>query len=139
MTTDQTPATRLRGEAMHVGYDGRMIIEDLQVEIPDGSFTVIVGPNACGKSTLLRSLSRLLRPTKGSVLLDGKDVQHYNGKAFARELGLLPQQSLAPEGITVVDLVSRGRFPYQRMFKQWTDEDESAVRSALEDLREGEG
>lgn len=135
MTTDQTPATRLRGEAMHVGYDGRMIIEDLQVEIPDGSFTVIVGPNACGKSTLLRSLSRLLRPTKGSVLLDGKDVQHYNGKAFARELGLLPQQSLAPEGITVVDLVSRGRFPYQRMFKQWTDEDESAVRSALEATR----
>lgn len=135
MTADQTPATRLRGEAMHVGYDGRMIIEDLQVEIPDGSFTVIVGPNACGKSTLLRSLSRLLRPTKGSVLLDGKDVQHYNGKAFARELGLLPQQSLAPEGITVVDLVSRGRFPYQRMFKQWTDEDESAVRSALEATR----
>ncbi len=135
MTTDQTTGPRLRGEGMHVGYDGRMIIEDLQVTIPDGSFTVIVGPNACGKSTLLRSLSRLLRPAKGSVLLDGKDVQHYNGKAFARELGLLPQQSLAPEGITVVDLVSRGRFPYQRMFKQWTDEDETAVRSALEATR----
>lgn len=135
MTSPHTSSPRLRGEGMHVGYDGRMIIEDLLVEVPDGSFTVIVGPNACGKSTLLRSLSRLLRPTKGGVLLDGKDVQHYNGKEFARELGLLPQQSLAPEGITVVDLVSRGRFPYQKMFKQWTDEDEAAVRRALDATR----
>lgn len=135
MTTTDGPASRLRGEGLHVGYDGRMILQGLDMEIPDGSFTVIVGPNACGKSTLLRSLSRLLRSAKGSVLLDGKDVDQYNGKAFARELGLLPQQSLAPEGITVVDLVSRGRFPYQKMFKQWTDEDEAAVRRALEATR----
>ena len=124
--------SRLQTEAMGAGYEGRAVLDGLDVEIPDGSFTVIVGPNACGKSTLLRALSRLLRPTEGSVLLDGKDVQRYGGKAFAQELGLLPQQSIAPEGITVVDLVSRGRFPYQRIFRQWTDEDERAVRSALE-------
>lgn len=135
MTTPESTPARLRGHGIRVGYDGRDIIEDLQVQIPDGSFTVIVGPNACGKSTLLRSLSRLLRTSSGSVLLDGKDVHSFNGKEFARELGLLPQQSLAPEGITVVDLVSRGRFPYQKMFRQWTDQDEAAVRSALEATR----
>lgn len=132
MSTPDPSTSRLRTTGLEAGYDGRTVLDDLHVEIPDGSFTVIVGPNACGKSTLLRTLSRLLRPTKGGVLLDGKDVRHYNGKEFARELGLLPQQSLAPDGITVVDLVSRGRFPYQRMFRQWTDEDERAVRDALE-------
>ena len=132
MTSTVSRSPRLRATDLDVGYDGRPVIEGLRVEIPDGSFTVIVGPNACGKSTLLRSLSRLLRPTRGSVLLDGKDIEHYRGKEFARELGLLPQQSLAPEGITVVDLVSRGRFPYQRMFRQWTEDDERAVHESLE-------
>ncbi|MFT4299409.1 MAG: ABC transporter ATP-binding protein [Aeromicrobium sp.] len=126
---------RLSGHGLQVGYDQRTIISGLDVTIPDGSFTVIIGPNACGKSTLLRTLSRLLKPTAGAVLLDGRDVHEYQGKAFAREIGLLPQQSLAPDGITVVDLVSRGRFPYQTLFKQWTDADEQAVRSALEATR----
>ncbi|UTT67597.1 ABC transporter ATP-binding protein [Janibacter sp. CX7] len=124
--------SRLHAADLRVGYDDRVIIEDLSVEIPDGSFTVIVGPNASGKSTLLRALSRLLRPTHGAVLLDGHDVREMGGKEFARELGLLPQESIAPEGITVVDLVARGRFPYQRLFRQWSDEDERAVREALE-------
>jgi len=132
VSTPDPGSPRLQGSDLYLGYDDRTVIEELRVEIPDGSFTVVVGPNACGKSTLLRSLSRLLKPTKGSVHLDGRDVQDYNGKEFARELGLLPQQSLAPEGITVVDLVARGRFPYQRMFRQWTEEDEAAVRRALE-------
>ncbi|MFT4189668.1 MAG: ABC transporter ATP-binding protein [Aeromicrobium sp.] len=133
MTSSETG--RLHAVDVQVGYDQRTIISDLDVTIPDGSFTVIIGPNACGKSTLLRALSRLLKPTKGTVLLDGRDVAEYQGKAFAREIGLLPQQSLAPEGITVVDLVSRGRFPYQTLFKQWTDADEEAVRGALEATR----
>ncbi|MGO1166059.1 MAG: ABC transporter ATP-binding protein [Janibacter sp.] len=132
MSTTEPHLPRLHAAGLRLGYDDRTVIEDLAVEIPDGSFTVIVGPNACGKSTLLRSLSRLLKPTRGSVLLDGKDVQEYHGKEFAREVGLLPQQSLAPEGITVVDLISRGRFPYQRIFRQWTEDDEGAVRRALE-------
>lgn len=126
---------RLRGVGIDVGYGQSPIISGLDVTIPDGSFSVIVGPNACGKSTLLRALSRLLKTTRGAVLLDGEDVHAYNGKAFAREIGLLPQQSLAPEGITVVDLVSRGRFPYQSMFKQWSDADERAVRKALDATR----
>lgn len=132
MTSEDNASSRLRGDGIEVGYNGQAVIKDLTVSIPDGSFTVIVGPNACGKSTLLRSLSRLLKATRGSVLLDGKDVHSFSGKEFARELGLLPQQSLAPEGITVVDLVSRGRFPYQKMFRQWTHEDETAVHRALE-------
>lgn len=131
MTSSKTYPGRLQGTSLDVGYDKSLIISDLTVTIPDGSFTVIVGPNACGKSTLLRALSRLLKASKGSVLLDGKDVHKYNGKEFAREVGLLPQQSIAPEGITVVDLVSRGRFPYQKMFQQWTDADENAVYNAL--------
>ncbi|WP_084436463.1 ABC transporter ATP-binding protein [Aldersonia kunmingensis] len=128
--TASAPA-RLVGRGLVVGYDDHTIIDGLDVDIPDGSFTVILGPNACGKSTLLRALSRLLPPTAGSVTLDGRDVHKMNGKEFAREIGLLPQSSTAPEGITVVDLVSRGRFPYQKLFKQWTDADELAVRNAL--------
>ncbi|GAA4680429.1 ABC transporter ATP-binding protein [Gordonia humi] len=134
-TSDPATTGRLGTETITVGYDNATIIDGLSVMIPDGSFTVIVGPNACGKSTLLRALSRLLKPSRGHVLLDGKNVQQWNGKAFAREVGLLPQQSIAPDGITIVDLVSRGRFPYQSMFAQWTDKDEEAVRYALEATR----
>lgn len=135
MTSNAIPnATegRLTGIDLRVGYGDRAVLADLDVVVPDGSFTVIVGPNACGKSTLLRTLSRLLRPQGGAALLDGRDVSAYSGKEFAREVGLLPQQSIAPEGITIIDLVSRGRFPYQKMFRQWTDEDQRAVDYALQ-------
>lgn len=135
MTSNAIPnATegRLTGTDLRVGYGDRAVLADLDVVVPDGSFTVIVGPNACGKSTLLRTLSRLLRPQSGAALLDGRDVSAYGGKEFAREVGLLPQQSIAPEGITIIDLVSRGRFPYQKMFRQWTDEDQRAVDYALQ-------
>ncbi|MEU1981383.1 ABC transporter ATP-binding protein [Nocardia sp. NPDC019395] len=128
-------AGRLTATGLRVGYGERTVISGLDVVVPDGSFTVIVGPNACGKSTLLRTLSRLLRPRRGTVLLDGRDVADYGGKEFAREVGLLPQQSIAPEGITIIDLVSRGRFPYQRMFRQWTDADQRAVDFALQVTR----
>ncbi|AZG44493.1 ABC transporter ATP-binding protein [Gordonia insulae] len=135
MAHDPGPRGRLVGSGLQVGYDDNTILSDLDVVIPDGSFTVIVGPNACGKSTLLRALSRLLAPRSGDIILDGKDVQTFRGKEFAREVGLLPQQSLAPEGISIIDLVSRGRFPYQTMFKQWTDADQSAVDRALHATR----
>ena len=141
MTTDSAstrsegPDGRLAGSGLQVGYGETTIISELDLVVPDGSFTVIIGPNACGKSTLLRSLSRLLPPHKGSVLLDGKDVKEFGGKEFAREVGLLPQQSIAPEGITIIDLVSRGRFPYQTMFRQWTDDDQAAVDFALQVTR----
>ncbi|WP_053385675.1 ABC transporter ATP-binding protein [Leucobacter japonicus] len=129
MTTDG--ASRLAAHAASFGYDARVISDGITVEIPDDSFTVIIGPNACGKSTLLRGLSRLLKPNSGSVTLDGRSIQQYPAKEVARRLGLLPQSSVAPAGIRVADLVARGRFPHQKLIKQWTDADAAAVADAM--------
>ncbi len=122
---------KLEAQGVTLRYDARTIAENLSVVIPDGSFTVIVGPNACGKSTLLRALSRLLVPSAGQVILDGKAIAGYPSKQVARTVGLLPQTSIAPDGITVADLVSRGRYPHQSFFRQWSQEDEVAVASAM--------
>lgn len=129
---DAPSETRLRARDITIGYDKRVISERLSVQIPDDSFTVIVGPNACGKSTLLRALSRLLKPSTGDVVLDGKAISSYKPKEVARRLGLLPQSSIAPDGITVGDLVARGRYPHQKMIRQWSDADEAAVLAAME-------
>ncbi|WP_025156794.1 ABC transporter ATP-binding protein [Leifsonia aquatica] len=128
-TAGPTPPLAVSGATL--GYDGRTISDRLDVEIPDGSFTVIVGPNACGKSTLLRGLARLLKPSTGQVLLDGRDIHGLRTKEVARRLGLLPQTSLAPDGITVADLVARGRHPHQSAFRTWSRADEAAVAAAL--------
>ncbi|WP_201023693.1 ABC transporter ATP-binding protein [Leucobacter sp. G161] len=127
-----SPDTRLRAQNVTLGYDERVISEHLDVRIPDDSFTVIVGPNACGKSTLLRALARLLKPAAGTVVLDGKSIHERKAKAFAREVGLLPQTSLAPDGIVVADLVSRGRYPHQGIVRQWSHGDARAVADALD-------
>ncbi len=124
--------TRLSGSAMTLAYDRRVVAADLDVRIPDGSFTVIVGPNACGKSTLLRALSGLLTPRAGAVVLDGQAISSYRSKEVARRLGLLPQSAVAPEGISVADLVARGRYPHQKLLRQWTPEDEEQVARAME-------
>ncbi|KAB1949069.1 ABC transporter ATP-binding protein [Brevibacterium linens] len=121
----------LIAENLDLAYDQRLIVSDLDVSIPDGKFSIIVGPNACGKSTLLRALARLLPPAKGSVLLDGNNIEKMKTKKIAQRLGLLPQSSIAPDGITVAELVSRGRHPHQSFLRQWTDADEAAVLSAL--------
>ncbi len=123
--------TRLSAEAVSLGYGDDPIVPRLTTRIPEGSFTVIIGPNACGKSTLLRGLSRLLRPMTGTVVLDGSDITRLPAKDVARRLGLLPQSASAPEGITVADLVGRGRYPHQGLWRQWTDADEEAVREAM--------
>ncbi len=123
---------RLRAERVELAYDQRVVARDLDVAIEDGSFTVVVGPNACGKSTLLRALSRMLKPRGGQVLLDGRRISSRPSKEVARELGLLPQSPLAPEGITVADLVARGRYPHQGLLRQWSRADEQAVRAAME-------
>lgn len=125
-------AARLHVEAASIGYDKRLISHELSVSIPDESFTVIVGPNACGKSTLLRGLSRLLKPSAGEVILDGADIHSYKAKEVARRLGLLPQTSIAPDGIGVADLIARGRYPYQKLIRQWTEADEEAVLMAMD-------
>ncbi|MCA6096276.1 ABC transporter ATP-binding protein [Streptomyces sp. SCA3-4] len=123
--------SRLSAESVTLAYDGRVIAEDLSVAVPDHSFTVIVGPNACGKSTLLRALSRMLKPAAGSVLLDGTAIGSHPARKVARTLGLLPQSSVAPDGITVADLVARGRHPHQGLLRQWSPEDERVVEESM--------
>jgi iron complex transport system ATP-binding protein len=115
-----------------LGYGERTVIDGLNLVLPAGKITAIVGANACGKSTLLRSMSRLLPPRAGQVLLDGKQVHRMPAKELARTLGLLPQSPIAPEGITVADLVGRGRNPHQRMFSRWSAADDDAVAAALD-------
>jgi iron complex transport system ATP-binding protein len=134
--TDQgatmTVPTSLTGQDLCLCYEQRVVADGLSVSIPDASLTMIIGPNACGKSTLLRALSRMLKPTRGSVLLDGADIASYGTKQVARRLGLLPQTSIAPDGITVADLVSRGRYPHQGFLRQWSSDDERVVNAAME-------
>jgi iron complex transport system ATP-binding protein len=130
-TTGHAEASTLSADAISLAYDDRVIVDRLSVVIPDGAITVIVGANACGKSTLLRGLARLLKPQQGTVLLDGEDIHRLPTRDVATRLGILPQQPIAPEGITVSDLVARGRHPHQRWFRQYSQEDEDAITSAL--------
>jgi ABC-type cobalamin/Fe3+-siderophores transport system ATPase subunit len=123
--------SRLAAQGASIGYGDRTVIDTLDVQIPDDSFTVIIGPNACGKSTLLRSMSRLLKPSTGQIVLDGKDIRSMSPRAVATRLGLLPQTSIAPDGIRVADLVARGRFPHRGAFSRNTPEDRAAVAAAL--------
>ena len=128
MTTSHT----LVAQGLTLGYGDRSVIDALDLTVEPGQITSIVGPNACGKSTLLRTLARLLRPVSGHVVLDGAEIASYSSKEVARRIGLLPQTSIAPDGITVLDLVSRGRYPHQTVLRQWSQADEDAVQEALE-------
>ncbi|MFF1380524.1 ABC transporter ATP-binding protein [Streptomyces sp. NPDC058308] len=124
-------AVRLAARGVSVGYGGRTVIDDLDVAIPSGVITTIIGPNGCGKSTLLRTLTRLLKPVKGSVVLDGEDIDKLKTRDVAKKLGLLPQAPVAPEGLTVADLVARGRHPHQSWLRQWSSDDAGVVERAL--------
>ena len=128
MTAEHT----LTVDALTLGYGDRTVVEGLDLVVPPGRITAIVGANACGKSTLLRSMSRLLAPRAGTVLLDGKAVHRTPAKQLARTLGLLPQSPIAPEGITVADLVGRGRHPHQGILSRWNAHDDEAVATALD-------
>ncbi|NJQ15557.1 ABC transporter ATP-binding protein [Streptomyces bohaiensis] len=123
----------LQAREVSLGYEGRTVVDRLSLDIPPGRITMIVGPNACGKSTLLRSMARLLAPTDGAVLLDGRDLGETPTKDVARVVGILPQNPVAPDGVTVQDLVGRGRYPHQGWFRRWTPEDDEAVARALSD------
>ncbi|MHB9757564.1 ABC transporter ATP-binding protein [Streptomyces sp. BYX5S] len=132
-TKEKTVASphTLQAHGLELGYGERRIVSDLDVDVPPGRITVVVGPNACGKSTLLRSMARLLTPTAGTVLLDGRDLHATSTKEVAAVLGVLPQTPVAPESITVADLVGRGRYPHQGWFRRWTAADDEAVAAAL--------
>ncbi|WP_411123795.1 ABC transporter ATP-binding protein [Streptomyces sp. x-19] len=121
----------MTARGLTLSYEERTVVEGLDLDVPDGAVTVVVGPNACGKSTLLRALGRLLRPRRGAVLLDGTDLAKIPTRNIAQSLGLLPQTPVAPEAITVGDLVARGRQPHQRWWQQWSAEDERAVMEAM--------
>ncbi|MER5780493.1 ABC transporter ATP-binding protein [Streptomyces mobaraensis] len=122
---------RLRARSLTLAYEQRTVVEGLDLDVPDGEVTVIIGPNACGKSTLLRALGRLLKPASGAVLLDGEELTRVPTRRLATRLGLLPQTPVAPEAITVADLVARGRQPHQRWWQQWSEADERAVAEAM--------
>ncbi len=128
---DADAVPRLAAKGVTVGYGDRTVIDSLDVAIPQGVVTTIIGPNGCGKSTLLRTLSRLLKPTSGSVVLDGEDIARMRTRDVAKKLGLLPQAPVAPEGLTVADLVARGRHPHQSWLRQWSSDDASVVERAL--------
>jgi iron complex transport system ATP-binding protein len=124
-------SSSLAARGLTLAYDQRVVVRDLDVDVPDGSLTVIVGPNASGKSTLLKALARTLTPAAGTVLLDGAPITSYRSKLVARRIGMLPQTPIAPEGISVRDLVARGRFPHQELWRGTSAADRAAVDEAL--------
>jgi iron complex transport system ATP-binding protein len=115
-----------------VSYGNQFIFQDLSLTIDRGKITVLIGSNGCGKSTLLRTMARLLKPQQGSVLLDGHCIASMPTKEVAKRMALLPQGPTAPEGLTVLQLVKQGRYPYQSWLQQWSKEDERCVRQSLE-------
>ncbi|RXY99591.1 ABC transporter ATP-binding protein [Fictibacillus sp. S7] len=121
----------LETESLTLSYGKKPVIQDLNLSIPKGEITVLIGSNGCGKSTLLRSMARLLAPEEGAILLNGKDIAKRSTKDVAKELAILPQGPVAPEGLTVLQLVKQGRYPYQSWLKQWSRKDEEAVTQAL--------
>jgi iron complex transport system ATP-binding protein len=127
-----TESHSLSVEGLSLGYGDHAVIHGIDLSVLPGKITGILGANACGKSTLLKSMSRLLKPTTGTVLLDGRDVHSMPAKELARTLGLLPQSPIAPEGITVADLVGRGRHPHQGIMSRWSSADDEAVAFALD-------
>lgn len=121
----------LHTEKLTLAYDQTIVIANMDVTIPSGKITALVGPNGCGKSTLLRGLARLLAPKGGVALLDGKAIHQIPTRELAKQLGILPQSPVAPEGLTVRELVAQGRYPHQSWFQQWAADDEAAVVKAL--------
>jgi len=124
-------SVRLEASSLSVGYGERLVVDTLDLSVVSGTVTAVIGPNGCGKSTLLRALGRLLPARSGAVLLDGKQIDRMATKDVARVLGLLPQSPSAPEGLTVADLVARGRHPHQAWYRQWSSDDAAAVDAAL--------
>jgi ABC-type cobalamin/Fe3+-siderophores transport system ATPase subunit len=123
---------RLEADGIELAYEEKVVARDLSIKVPDGKVSVLIGPNGSGKSTALRALARLLKPTTGSVLLDGRSIHSLSTKEVARRLAILPQLLIAPESITVEDLVWFGRHPHRSSLKSASSDDKDAVEWALE-------
>lgn len=117
--------------SLSLSYGDTTIIQDLNLQVPQGEITVLIGANGCGKSTLIRSIARLLKPSGGSVLIEGKSIASMATREVARKMAILPQSPVAPEGLTVYQLIKQGRYPHQSWFKQWSDIDERKVQHAI--------
>ena len=122
---------RLTGEAISIGYGEKLIVNELNLEIPDGKVTSIIGPNGCGKSTLLKALSRILNVQTGQVLLDGKNLHSTSTKEIAKKIAILPQSPDVADGLTVGELVSYGRFPHQKGFGRLSKQDKEEIEWAF--------
>ncbi|MBT0566175.1 ABC transporter ATP-binding protein [Williamsia sp. CHRR-6] len=131
MIQNIAPQMTLSASGLSVGYGAQPILADLEVEIAPGVVTTVIGPNGCGKSTLLRALARLLRPTSGAVTLGDRDLNRWGARELARTVGVLPQNPTAPPGLTVTELVARGRHPHQGLFARATRADADAVAAAM--------
>lgn len=123
--------TSITTEQLTLSYGKNIIIDELDLAIPKGKITVLIGGNGCGKSTLLRSAARLLKPISGTILLDGEEIASMPTKEVAKKMAILPQSPSAPQGLTVLQLVKQGRYPHQTWLKQWSPEDETAIQNAL--------
>ncbi|WP_053368090.1 ABC transporter ATP-binding protein [Bacillus sp. FJAT-27245] len=126
-----TQAQAIETKELSLSYGDTLIIKELDLKIPKGEITVFIGGNGCGKSTLLRSIARLLKPKSGTVLLEGKSISKLSTREVAKNMAILPQTPVAPEGLTVLQLVKQGRYPYQSWLRQWSEEDEQKVSDAL--------
>jgi len=126
-----TDQIRLQARDLQLAYGDNIVVDGLDLDVLDGTITAVIGPNGCGKSTMLRALARLLPAKRGHVLLDGKRIDKLPTREVAKILGVLPQAPIAPEGLTVADLIARGRHPHQAWYRQWSSDDEEAVAEAL--------
>ena len=133
-TTEPAPTrtrVRLAARDLQLAYGDHVVVDGLDLEILDGTVTAVIGPNGCGKSTVVKALGRLLPAKRGHVLLDGRRIDRTPTREVAKVLGVLPQAPVAPEGLTVGDLVARGRHPHQKWYRQWSSDDEEVVAEAL--------
>ena len=129
--TDNHGLAILSARNLCVGYGDTAVLRDVNLQVRPGEITALIGPNGCGKSTLLKAFARVLTPQSGEVLLHGRPIRSYPTREVARKLALLPQGPVAPEGLTVTELVAQGRFPHQSLFRQWTPDDRAAIDRAM--------
>ncbi len=122
----------IKVENLSIAYDESIIVEDLNVSVPKGKITTIIGPNGCGKSTILKTIGRIMKPKNGMIYINGEDIKKLSTKEIAKKMAVLPQTPQSPNGLTVEELVAYGRYPHQKGLGSLTSEDKEVVAWALE-------